>query len=138
MFSLVYASEATAPFSAEALRALLAVSRRNNADSAVTGMLLYKDGQFVQVLEGDEDVVRDLFDLITGDARHREVRILLESAIEDRHFPEWTMGYRQVSEDADADGYDRFLEEWDRTLSSSWASPSRARLLLDWFRTHRL
>ncbi len=58
MFFLVYVSSATRPFSGEDLRALLETCRKDNAELGVTGMLLYKDGNFMQVLEGDEDAVR--------------------------------------------------------------------------------
>jgi len=67
---LVYVSSATLPFSGEDLRALLATCRENNAELGVTGMLLYKDGNFMQVLEGDEQAVRGLYARIAADPRH--------------------------------------------------------------------
>jgi Sensors of blue-light using FAD. len=48
MFFLVYVSSATRPFSREDLRVLLETCRKNNAELGVTGMLLYKDGNFMQ------------------------------------------------------------------------------------------
>jgi hypothetical protein len=39
----------------------MALSRENNAKRGVTGMLLYKEGNFIQVLEGDEREVRIVF-----------------------------------------------------------------------------
>ncbi len=68
MFFLVYVSSATRPFSGEDLRALLATCRKNNAELGVTGMLLYKDGNFMQVLEGDEEAVRGLYEKIPATA----------------------------------------------------------------------
>ncbi len=58
MFFLVYVSSAVRPFSRVDLDDLLATSRANNARVGITGMLLYKDGNFMQVLEGDEEAVR--------------------------------------------------------------------------------
>ena len=60
MFHLVYVSSAVRPFSKSELVELLNVTRDNNSRLGVTGMLLYRDGNFMQVLEGGEPVVRAL------------------------------------------------------------------------------
>ncbi len=62
MFSLTYVSSAVRPFAEDELADLLAVSRQNNARLGITGMLLYKDGNFMQVLEGEEAEVRTLYE----------------------------------------------------------------------------
>jgi Sensors of blue-light using FAD len=59
------------PFSTEELTDLLRKSRDNNAALGITGMLLYKDGNFMQVLEGDEERVRALATKVSQDRRHR-------------------------------------------------------------------
>ena len=62
MFHLVYASSALQPFTKPELQALLEQARQKNAKLGVTGMLLYKDGNFMQVLEGEKETVRKLGD----------------------------------------------------------------------------
>jgi hypothetical protein len=57
MFHLVYASSAARPFTTLELQAFLEQARQKNARFGVTGMLLYKDGNFMQALEGDHGVV---------------------------------------------------------------------------------
>ncbi len=84
MFFLVYVSSATRPFSGEDLRVLLETCRKNNAELGVTGMLLYKDGNFMQVLEGDERKVRTLYEKISGDARHKDDIVLLQGPVTER------------------------------------------------------
>ena len=70
MYQIVYTSEGTVDFSSDDLRQLLAVARANNKISMLTGMLVFCDNQFLQVLEGDmADVVRT-FDRIATDTRH--------------------------------------------------------------------
>jgi hypothetical protein len=139
VLSLMYASSATEPLSETALDALLARSRSNNALRDLTGMLLYKDGQFMQVLEGDEETVRDTYAAIARDPRHEDVRVLLDTEIDRRQFEDWSMAYRRVSDEdlSRVPGYDPILHDYGRSLAS-WSEPSRARLLLDWFRTHRI
>ena len=58
MYSLIYVSIATKPFSAAELVDLLKHARRNNEKAEVTGMLLYKEGNFMQALEGEERRLR--------------------------------------------------------------------------------
>ena len=61
-------------------------------------MLLYKDGNFMQALEGPDDAVRALFATIRSDERHRGVILLLEQQIEQRSFSDWTMGFQNLSD----------------------------------------
>jgi hypothetical protein len=93
MFSLAYISTTTTEMSDAALVRLLDGSRAANRAAEVTGFLLYRDGRFLQYLEGPEAAVRDLMRSIGSDARHRHVAVLLESAIARRQFPDWTMGF---------------------------------------------
>jgi Sensors of blue-light using FAD len=60
MFSVVYLSEASVPFSEKDLRELLTKSRENNSELGLTGMLLFKSGNFLQVLEGKKEKVGSL------------------------------------------------------------------------------
>ncbi len=131
MFFLVYVSSATRPFSGEDLRALLATCRKNNAELGVTGMLLYKDGNFMQVLEGDEDAVRGLYARIAEDPRHSGEITLQQGFTERRQFPDWSMGFRDldVSEALADPAYNEFLNAplTGREFSDQ---PSRAQKLL--------
>jgi hypothetical protein len=97
IFSIVYMSTATDLFSDDDLSAVLMSSRSNNVLTHLTGMLLYREGRFLQVLEGPEVFVRGRMSTITADPRHTGVRVLLEERIEQRRFPHWTMGYEPLS-----------------------------------------
>jgi hypothetical protein len=96
LFSAVYASVATREFSRDQLDDLLRQSRRNNDASDVTGMLLYREGRFIQVLEGPEKTVRNLLAVIKADTRHEKVRVLLEEHLTERTFADWTMEYEPI------------------------------------------
>ena len=98
MFHLVYVSSAVNPFSKEDLLDLLTIARANNSQLDITGMLLYKDGDFMQVLEGEETAVRALFEKIERDPRHRGTIVLLEENIPKRVFEDWSMGFRDLSD----------------------------------------
>ncbi|MGM1018870.1 MAG: BLUF domain-containing protein [Actinomycetota bacterium] len=107
LLSIVYCSTATRPFSDEELADLLEQSRSNNDAQDVTGMLLYRGGEFIQILEGDKDAVEGLMSRIAEDPRHNDVRVLLEEPLHERRFADWTMGYQPMStpDPAALDGY---------------------------------
>lgn len=71
---------------------------RNNTAKTVTGKLLYYKGRFMQVLEGDEKVVRHIFDKIKHDPRHTRIELVMENPIEERAFPHWNMSFKHLQE----------------------------------------
>lgn len=97
MYHLVYTSHATRPFSEDELIALLRECRDFNRAHGITGMLLYIQGKFIQVLEGPQQEVTSLFDLIARDSRHQRVTVVLEGDSEHRHFKDWSMGFRRLT-----------------------------------------
>lgn len=109
VLSLAYSSTATRSFDDQDLADLLVQSRRANRSSHLTGLLLYHRGRFLQVLEGPEEIVRDRMDIIKTDPRHTRVRVLVEETRDQRHFPDWTMGYEPISATMtkDVPGYDK-------------------------------
>ena len=111
IYSLVYVSSATALFSASELDEILVKSRENNARSNITGMLLYKDGNLMQVLEGEESVVRALYAKIAADRRHLGHMILWDGYEPTRQFSDWSMAFRDLNrtESSTTPGYSEFL-----------------------------
>jgi hypothetical protein len=99
MFRTIYISSATAPFSEQQLEELLLKSRRNNFASDITGMLIYKDGDFMQTLEGPEIAVQTLMAKIRSDPRHHKVSISMEGPILERSFGSWSMGFKKITQD---------------------------------------
>ena len=96
MHKLLYVSTTKRDFPEPDLQAILAVSRKNNPSLGVTGLLLYIDGGFLQVLEGDREVIRVLYDKIAQDTRHWNAKILLEEQGE-RNFGQWSMGFKELN-----------------------------------------
>lgn len=89
---IVYYSNARHPFDNEALCRLLEISRRNNGAVGVTGMLLFHDGNFIQALEGPRDEVLRMFERVKVDPSHGDILSVGPMTIEQRYFPDWTMG----------------------------------------------
>ncbi len=99
MIRLVYISNAVKPMSKNELLAILTQSRSNNAKRNITGVLLYSNQTFVQVLEGDEQIVDRVFDTIKKDRRHNNVKVIERMPITTREFPDWSMGFEELDEE---------------------------------------
>ncbi len=93
--SLVYTSSAaTFDVTDDELNEILEASRSNNKAAGVTGMLLFAEGSFIQVLEGAPADVDEIYARICADPRHDQLLKLYDHPIPNRNFPEWSMGYR--------------------------------------------
>lgn len=90
---LVYASRAVAVPDETVLRELLTISRDRNAVSNVTGLLIYAERSFIQMIEGPPNAITDTYRRITKDPRHRDIRLLLRAHVDVRMFPGWEMGF---------------------------------------------
>jgi len=121
MFCLVYASAGVTEWSALEVEAMLLGFREKNASLNITGLLLYKDGSFLQALEGEESVVRKLYDTIASDPRHQQVTLMLEIPIEERSFPDWSMGLKILPTGGDGakEGVKSFQEAFDDVVDQS-------------------
>ena len=112
MIRIVYLSVATKMMSQEELLGLLEQSRKNNLKLEITGMLLYGDGSFLQILEGGRENVKNLYAKILIDERHKECILIDKSPIDERAFSAWSMGFKylQSKEIAAIEGFSEFLE----------------------------
>ena len=137
MYFEVYASAAVRPFSKADLIELLDRSREKNTRLGLTGMLLYKDGNFMQMVEGEETVTRTPIARIERDPRHTGFLRLISGRTELRQFPDWSMAFRDLglADDHTPEGYNAFLNT-PLTGAEFKNDPSRAqRLLLTFKRT---
>lgn len=98
LFTLVYVSAAVEPFSRQQLDELLEHSRTRNSARGITGLLLYRGGNFLQVLEGEEATVLDLKTRIARDPRHTRLIVMLAKGIDERAFGEWSMAFRDLDD----------------------------------------
>ena len=73
-YQIMYSSQATKPMTVADLEAILEDARSGNEARNVTGALVYVDGVFFQIIEGDKDDVQKLMASIAADSRHHSVR----------------------------------------------------------------
>ncbi|WP_230688410.1 BLUF domain-containing protein [Hymenobacter jeongseonensis] len=110
-YHVLYRSLATQPFTETQLEDLLASARPFNAANQLTGLLLYSEGRFVQVLEGPEAAVRALYARIQQDPRHNHVVTVSEGPGPGRRFGEWGMAFGRVAGPAVVRAFDTVLAQ---------------------------
>jgi len=133
---MIYCSAAKHLFGRSELLHLLAQSRSNNLKNGVTGMLLYAEGSFFQVLEGEPGVVERLFETIRHDRRHRDVTLIIREPVAERTFGDWTMGYAEI-EPGEVDELIGASDFFGREASFTRLGQDRAMKLLEAFRQGR-
>lgn len=135
MLSLIYVSTSVKIMKDNELLDILKVSRENNETGNISGMLLYKGGNFMQVLEGPDDAVTAVFEKIKKDPRHKDVMIISKEQIQVRQFPSWEMAFQNLDNPAvkNEPGYSQFLQD-EFTAKIYRDNPLRAYIMLLSFR----
>lgn len=135
MKQLVYVSAAVRPFSGEELVELLRVSRENNTRHGITGLLAYRGGNFIQVIEGPEGAITTLHAKICADPRHHNLFTIVEQTLTERQFGQWSMAFQNVDalSASEAEAYSDFLQQ-PFTETSFIQQPGKALRLLLSFR----
>lgn len=137
MLSITYVSVATRAMTDEDVASILRQSRRNNLRLGLTGALLYHGGRFIQVLEGPAAEVTARFAAIEADPRHSKVQTISEKQIGARQFPNWTMGFRPLDDEAvnGLAGFDDFFNSHAGKARLTQAD-NEAQQLLRWLVAH--
>lgn len=131
LLTIIYVSAAREPMSDAQLENLLRVAQARNARLGITGLLLYRDGNFMQLLEGPEAAVKEVFRAIEQDPRHHMVTRILDESGLPREFAGWSMAFGRPDDSA-----------WNALMASlqpegESASPDIAKELLHAFWTSR-
>ena len=109
IYYLIYLSSATQLYSSSDMTHILNSSRKNNAEKNITGILLYHEGNILQVLEGEEQAVTDLYRKIKRDTRHKNLIQMMQGTCTEHNFADWSMGFKSVTAN-DWDEYEGYMK----------------------------
>lgn len=73
---------------------IVETAQKYNKPHDITGLLLFIEGAFIQLLEGEESVIKDLYRKISQDERHEQAKSLMQGPIKKRDFESWNMGLK--------------------------------------------
>lgn len=96
MRSIAYFSTATAAMTEDDFAFLEQECAEHDSQVGITGMLLHKNGDFLQVIEGSNSVIRDMYARISADPRHTNIRKISDRTIPNREFDGDTMGFKNL------------------------------------------
>lgn len=96
---LVYVSTRKSNCTTEEIEKILASCKKNNPALDITGVLLYSDNKFLQLVEGEPKELKGLYDKIKEDHRHKNCVMISYSPIQERSFPNWHMGSKKLADD---------------------------------------
>lgn len=98
LYELMYFSSADQNLSEENIIKILDKARIFNAKNNITGCLVYYKNEFVQILEGEDKIVEELYSRILNDKRHTNTTLLTKSHIKERIFDNWSMAFHKFDE----------------------------------------
>lgn len=132
---IVYLSHSTeSNMSHEELQNIVMTCRQRNVHLDITGLLLYKEGNFCQIIEGPEENVDTAMRSIKNDPRHGGMIVILDRYVQERSFRYWNIAFRNLAYTsrmnawADSQAILTNAEEqllFDRTLRAKHEPPQR-------------
>tara|TARA_R110000868_G_scaffold32076_1_gene117065 strand:- start:10291 stop:10722 length:432 start_codon:yes stop_codon:yes gene_type:complete len=136
MFELTYRSVASSSISEKDILEILNEAKTFNFQNNITGCLVFYDNHFIQILEGDENIIKQIFSKIVIDSRHSNVQVLSEGIKKERFFPDWNMAYSDMNEtlevNVEVKNYannllllSEFIDKPTTTLKMFWAGINR-------------
>ena len=112
LISLSYTSNTVEEISFLGNLRLLAHSFLNNQKHNITGLLIYKNKQFAQVIEGDETAIKHIWSKIQRDPRHKDIQLLSMKTIDIRSFTKWSMLFPE------SDKVIEYFQIWPKLLKT--------------------
>lgn len=129
MYEIVYTSLATHDLEPAELTALLDHARRANQARGITGMMIYRKREFLQLLEGEQTVVQALYERIARDERHQQMAKLWDGPIKARSFGDWEMAF-VAPDDETLQAHPGYRDLLDRGLIASGRGSTGKQLLI--------
>ncbi|MFD0792633.1 BLUF domain-containing protein [Mucilaginibacter litoreus] len=115
MKTIVYLSKSAYPMHENQLLDILHSSRIHNAALNISGVLLYAESIFIQLLEGRDTILDALYKRILADERHTDIITLVNETVTEKSFEEWLMGFAvtDVSKTEKLAGYLKSIDQLD-------------------------
>lgn len=121
-YAISYVSSVNPKLTESEIQEVLSFTKKCNNDHGITGILLFSDGNFFQVLEGKTDILKPLFSRILKDSRHSNIMTIFEKEVSQSKFEDYqadfiTLNSRYQSEDIEL--YFSQIEKLNPKIQSS-------------------
>ncbi len=119
--TICYISDSCREESLNSLKVLYSKAKKNNSKYNITGILIYSNANFLQVLEGDQKSVDATFKRISLDTRHRNIFKVINIDIQQRIFEDYNFGFTVVNNNKELNRLYEYLE-WLRKADNTLAN----------------
>ena len=136
IYQLTYISEPFPWITIEDINNILMVSKDFNSANQITGCLIYAKRVFMQLLEGDQEIIDQLYKTIEKDKRHFNVELLHTGHVEERIFSKWAMAYLGLQETTTSEEVNKIQK--NLILLAEGASVSEVNLDKFWHQVHHV
>ena len=105
MHLIIYTSKSTIASSVidEEMLKISQQAKKNNQKHNITGILFFHNGTFIQVLEGEKQLLEQLMTRIEADNRHQQINRIIDENISQRFFKDWKMDALNLDNSQDID-----------------------------------
>jgi len=93
---MIYVSKPVEEVDSDVLESILGTAQINNTEHDLTGLLVFDDQHYLQVIEGGRMKVSQLLGNLYKDPRHTDLLVLDFDYISQRQFPDWSMQFVPV------------------------------------------
>lgn len=97
IYQMSYVSTGCDTLKYDDIKSILQDSRKNNVEKDITGILVYCNKHFFQILEGEKEKIQQLYHKIIIDRRHDNVIKIQEGFVENRQFENWNMAFKSFN-----------------------------------------
>ncbi len=119
--TICYISDSCQEESQNSLKVLYSKAKKNNSKYNITGILIYSNANFLQVLEGDQTSVDATFKRISTDTRHRNIFKVINIDIQQRIFEDYNFGFTIINNNKELNRLHEYLE-WLRKADNTLAN----------------
>ncbi len=88
-YAISYVSSVNPNLTEADIQEILKYTSNWNNDHDITGILLYSDGNFFQVLEGEKELLKSLLSRIVKDERHNNVMVIFQKEVSQTKFDDY-------------------------------------------------
>lgn len=121
-YAISYVSAASPELTEQEIQNVLNFSTIWNIDHQITGILFYSEGSFFQVLEGEKELLIDLFSRIQKDQRHNNVMVIFEKEVSEPKFETYHSDFISLDSRFHADDMDVYFTQIEKLNPSIQSS----------------
>ncbi|MCM4154826.1 BLUF domain-containing protein [Gramella sp. AN32] len=113
-YAVSYVSSVNPELTEKEILEILNFSRRCNIDHDITGILLFSEGNFFQVIEGEKEIIKSLFSRIAIDKRHHNVMVIFEKSVSENQFDTYISDFISLNSRFNSENINLYLSQIEK------------------------